>query len=189
MKRRNFVASVLAGGVAGTTLLAQRGRDQDEDHDSDHDHDHDHEEMSGPEASVTVGFGQWKTVPSLDRFMDPAPITGNNHMVLPFETEVKAGGAINFAISGFHILTIYGPGTKFEDVNGTLLADLPGAPMGFPKIVDDPLNRIYRGNNPLLVPQDRTESVTLSKRGRYLVVCTFVPHFNDRMHGYVRVVK
>jgi len=106
-----------------------------------------------------------------------------------FETEVKAGGAINFAISGFHILTIYGPGTKFEDVNGTLLADLPGAPMGFPKIVDDPLNRIYRGNNPLLVPQDRTESVTLSKRGRYLVVCTFVPHFNDRMHGYVRVVK
>jgi hypothetical protein len=92
-------------------------------------------------------------------------------------------------ISGFHILTIYGPGTKLEDVNGTLTQPIPGAPTGFPMAVNDPLNRVYRGNNPISLPQDRTEAVSVSAPGRYLVVCTFVPHFNERMHGFVNVVK
>jgi plastocyanin len=37
-------------------------------------------------------------------------------------------------------------------------------------------------------PLDRVEAVTFSAPGTYLVICTFVPHFNDKMHGFVKVL-
>ena len=89
------------------------------------------------------------------------------HKLIPFETKIKAGGTVNFIIGGFH---------------------LPGAPPGFPPVVDDPVNRIYRGLSPFGLPQDRVEAVNFAVPGRHLVVCTFLPHFNDRMFGYVRVL-
>ena len=39
------------------------------------------------------------------------------------------------------------------------------------------------------LPQDRVETVQLAKPGRYLAVCGFVPHFDDRMFGYIRVLR
>lgn len=177
MKRRNFVMSVLAGGVAVPALAAQR----------------EHEGMTGPLANATVSFGEWRTdfSPPLDRFV-ATPNPSNEHMVLPFETQIRAGGAVNFVISGFHIVGVYGPGTEFEDVNGSLTTPIPGAPMGFPPAVNDPVNRVYRGLSPwTLSPApllDRVESVNFEKPGRYLVVCLFVPHFIERMHGYVNVL-
>ena len=193
MKRRNFVASVLAGGVAaGSAAVPMLASDRDDEH----GHGHDHEPLSGPLASVTVSFGEWHTDPALDRFLVATPVTANVHVMSPFEAKIKVGGSVNFVISGFHILTIYGPGTEFEDVNGTLTIPIPGAPAGFPAVVDDKLNRVYRGVNPFDLPAgkfgpplDRTEGVNFSAPGRYLVMCAFVPHFLDRMHGYVQVVK
>jgi len=194
MKRRNFVAaaSVLAGGVAVPMLAA----DRDKDGDRDHDHEHDHEGPTGPLASATVSFGEWHTEPELDRFLVATPVTANVHVMSPFEATIKKGGSVNFIISGFHVLTVYAPATRLEDINGTLTKPIPGAPEGFPPVVDDPLHRVYRGVNPFDLPQgtfgpqlDRVEAVNFSDPGRYLVVCTFVPHFNDRMHGYVRVVR
>lgn len=189
MKRRNFVASVLAGSVATPTLLA------------DERHDHDHGDDDGPEDSVTVSFGSWMIDPPLDRFTKDAPNSANNHTQSPFRVEVKVGGSVNFVISGFHILGIYGPGTKLADVNGTLTMPIPGAPVlpppaVFPPVVNDPLDRVYWGVNPFSLvpagsnpPLDRVEAVTFSARGTYLVVCTFVPHFLDKMHGFVKVLK
>jgi hypothetical protein len=180
MKRRNFVMSVLAGGVAVPALAGQ----------------HEHEGVSGPLANATVSFGEWHTSPALDRFLAASPPSANVHTVLPFESQIKAGGAVNFVISGFHILGVYGPGTELEDVNGSLTAAIPGAPMGFPPVVNDPLNRVYRGVNPFDLaagkfgpPLDRTEAVNFAEPGRYLVVCLFAPHFADRMHGYVNVLS
>jgi hypothetical protein len=187
MKRRNFVASVLAGSVGAPTLLAQ------------HDHDH----LSGPQASETVTFGSWKIDPPLNRFNAVAPNSANNHTQLPFEAQIKAGGAVNFVISGFHILTIYGPGTTLDEVSGGVTIPIPLAPPGFPQVVNDPLNRVYWGVNPFSLvpppvppspvsvvppPLDRVEAVTFSAPGTYLVVCTFVPHFLDKMHGFVKVL-
>jgi len=103
MKRRQFVASVLAGGVAAPVFAAGQ-----------HDHGDD---VSGPLANATVSFGQWHTNPPLDRLTVPNPITGNVHKLIPSDTKIKAGGTINFIISGFHLLTIYGPGTEFDDLN------------------------------------------------------------------------
>jgi hypothetical protein len=173
MKRRRFVTSVLSGAIAAPVLAAGQ---------------HDHDVVDGPLADATVSFGQWNTSPPLDRFPNNSPITGNVHKLIPFETKIKAGGTINFIISGFHLVTVYGPGTEFEDINGSLTAAIPGAPAGFPPVVNDPANRVYRGLSPFGLPQDRIEAVNFAEPGRYLAVCTFVPHFIDRMFGYIRVL-
>jgi hypothetical protein len=184
MKRRNFVATVIAGSVAAPTLMAQ--------------HEHDKEQLSGPQAVETVSFGQWKLDPPLNRFTAAAPNTANNHHMRPFEAQIKAGGAVNFAISGFHVLGIYGPGTEPDDINITLTLAVPGAPAGFPPVINDSANRIYWGVNPFSLvpagsapPLDRVEAVTFSSPGTYLVICTFTPHFNanEKMFGYVKVLK
>jgi plastocyanin len=177
MKRRQFVTSVLTAGAAVPVLAAGQ-----------HDHGDD---VSGPLANATVSFGQWKTDPALDRFATPNPITGNVHKLIPSDTKIKAGGTINFIISGFHLVTVYGPGTEFDDLfrDGNFpTAPLPGAPPGFPPVVDISTDRIYRGSNPLTLPQDRIENVNFPSPGRFLVVCTFVPHFVDRMFGHVTVL-
>jgi hypothetical protein len=173
MKRRQFVTSVLAGGLAVPALAQQ-----------DHDHG---EQVDGPLANVNVSFGQWKTTPALDRLVS-TPNSANLHKLIPFEATVKAGGTVNFIISGFHLIGVYGPNTDFEDINGSLTAPLPGAPMAVPPAVNDPVNRIYRGLNPFPLPQDRVEAVNFAVPGRYVAVCLFLPHFNDRMFGYIRVL-
>jgi hypothetical protein len=181
MKRRQFVTSVLAGGLSVPAFAAQN-----------HDHG---DQVDGPLANVNVSFGQWKTSTTtppittapLDRLVS-TPNSANLHKLIPFEATVKAGGTVNFIISGFHLIGVYGPDVDFEDINGTLTAPLPGAPMAVPPAVNDPVNRIYRGLNPFPLPQDRVEAVNFGVPGRYVAVCLFLPHFNDRMFGYIRVL-
>jgi len=124
MKRRQFVTSVLAAGMAAPVLAAGQ-----------HDHG---DAVDGPMANATVSFGQWHTTPPLDRFPNSSPIDGNVHKLIPFDTKIKAGGTINFIISGFHLVTVYGPGTEFEDISTAVLSPIPGAPAGFPPVVNDP---------------------------------------------------
>jgi hypothetical protein len=175
MKRRQFVTSVLAGGLSVPAFAAQN---------QNHDHG---EQVDGPLANVNVSFGQWKTSPALDRLVS-TPNSANLHKLIPFEATVKAGGTVNFIIGGFHLIGVYGPGTEFEDINGSLTAPLPGAPPAVPPAVNDPVNRIYRGLNPVQLTQDRVEAVNFANPGRYIAVCLFLPHFNDRMFGYIRVL-
>src|SRR5262245_41935864 len=182
MKRRQFVTSVLAGGLSVPAFAAQ----------NDHDHG---EQVSGPLANVNVSFGQWKTTnptttpptPPLDR-LNTTPNSANLHKLIPFEATVKAGGTVNFIIGGFHLIGVYGPNVDFEDINGGLTVPLPGAPMTLPPAVNDPVNRIYRGLNPFGMPTDRVEAVNFPIPGRYIAVCLFLPHFNDRMFGHIRVL-
>src|SRR3954467_2482552 len=194
MKRRNFVMSVIAGSAVTAAVPAAavlRGQSSSNDDKHEH-HDGGHDEgISGPLADATVSFGAWHTTPAQDRFLAATPPTANVHVVAPFEAKIKAGGTVNFIISGFHILGVYAPGTEFEEVNGTLTAAIPGAPPMFPTVVNDTLNRIYRGVNPFDLPLgkfgpvlDRSEVVHFAEPGRYLVVCLFSPHFAERMHGY-----
>jgi hypothetical protein len=84
---------------------------------------------------------------------------------------------------------IFAPGTKPTDINTTAVMPMTGPPpfTGLP-IIDDATNRVYRGPDPSLPPLDRVESVQLSKRGLYLVICGFLFHFQENMYGYVKVV-
>jgi hypothetical protein len=59
----------------------------------------------------------------------------------------------------------------------------PGAPL-----INDPNKRIYFGLDPSVQPRDRSEAVTFSKPGIYLVICGILVHFQDDMFGYVKVL-
>lgn len=137
----------------------------------------------GPKVQATVSFGQWQTDPPLDRFITPTDRTRNDHLLLPPTVKIKAGGAVNFVISGFHQPTIYDDGTLPRDINTDLV--VPPPPVA---LIDDPNNRIFRGLDPRTQSQDRVESVTFHKPGTYLVICAVHPHFvDDGMFGFVKV--
>jgi hypothetical protein len=111
----------------------------------------------------------------------------NGHQLIPHEAIIRTGGTVNFIIGGFHHVLVYAPGTNPGDINAGLTVSVT-APPG-PPLINDPTNRIYRGLDPSLVPQDRVEVVQFSNPGVHLVMCGVQPHFvDDQMFGFVRVV-
>lgn len=139
----------------------------------------------GPLAQATVSFGQWQTDPAFDRFTVPNDRTRNDHLLIPQTVTIRAGGAVNFIISGFHEPVVYDDGTEPEAINAGLLVPSSSPP----GLIDDPDNRIFRGVDPRTVPQDRVESIRFREPGTYLVICAVHPHFvNDKMFGFVQVL-
>ncbi len=206
--RRNLLRTAAASGVAATGLgavlgsersLAALGSAQPARDDEEHEHGAKGGALSGSRAHVAVSFGQWEATASnpLDRHRVNSPNGRNVHKVLPFETEIEAGGAVSFIISGAHQVLIYDDGTKLSDVQEIV-------PVGT-ILVDDPHNRIYRGLDPgalsyvdlppaspggppiAVTVRDRVEAVNFPEPGRYLVVCGVVFHFREGMHGFVNV--
>ena len=157
--------------------------------------------IDGPLANATVSFGEWQTDPPLDRFPINSPGSRNEHQLIPNEVKIKAGGAVNFIISGLHQPIVYDVGTQPDDVNENLTVGSTGVPLNVP-LINDPVNRIYRGldpsrlhlvdpvvGNPSIGVRDRVEVVFFPKPGTYLVICGVQPHFvNDDMFGFVRVL-
>ena len=184
MKRREFVGKLGLGsaGVATAAVLGSRLSAAPEQQ-------HDHTAVDGPLAQATVSFGQWRTdlTPALDRYPSNSPRTANNHKLIPYTATVKAGGAVNFVISGTHQVLVYGPGTTLDTITLNVVDAVAGPPP-FPGFIDDPVNRVYRGLDPRPLPQDRTESVTFATKGTYFVVCGLTPHFDEGMAGFVKVV-
>lgn len=154
--------------------------------------------IDGPLANATVSFGQWQTDPSLDRFPNLSPRLRNNHELIPNEVKIKAGGAVNFIIGGFHQPIVYAAGTQPVDIDVNDTTNTTGAtPSPAVALINDATNRIYRGLDPSLQPldrsgaflQDRVEVVNLPKPGTYLVICGIQGHFvNDGMFGFVKVL-
>jgi|RhiMethySRZTD1v2_1073278.scaffolds.fasta_scaffold208355_2 plastocyanin len=144
--------------------------------------------IDGPLANATVSFGQW--LPPLDRLTaNPVGGVGNVHELAPNVVTIKAGGAVNFVISGLHNVQVYGDGTQAVDI-GMSPPTLPGNGGG---IINDPTDRIYRGWDPNLVPntfeRDRVEVVHFANPGTYLVICGVRNHFvDDNMYGFVKVL-
>jgi hypothetical protein len=159
-------------------------------------------------AKATVSFGQWQTDPPLDRF-PPSPSNDrlrNEHQLIPHKAKIKAGGAVNFIISGFHQPIVYDDGIQPVDIKTVIGVNTTTTtgPTPSPAVVliDDPDHRIYRGQDPSLQPlerasslkptpeflQDRVEVVWFPKPGTYLVICGVHGHFvNDDMFGFVKV--
>ena len=69
----------------------------------------------------------------------------NVHQLIPNVTTIKAGGTVNFIVAGFHNIAVYGNGTKPDDINDAIRRDVPNAPPGFPQLIDDSENRVFRG--------------------------------------------
>ena len=191
MKRRQFVEQLgIGSAVLAAASVAQAAQNE---HAS-------HRALTGPLASATVAFGAWPvgTVQApRDRFTLPfAPQGANVHALLPQETTIKEGGAVNFILAGFHHIVVYAPGKDHDDVNQSVLLPIPMAPVTV-GLIDDPQGRIYRGLDPRtintmatpnLLFQDRVEVVGFSTRGKHLVICAVNVHFNEGMFGYVNVI-
>ncbi len=137
--------------------------------------------------SATVSFGAWITSPAVDRFPNNNPRTANHNALTPRMVSIKAGGTVNFIIGGFHHVLVYDNRTQPSDINTNLLI-APTAGGLPPLLINDPNNRIYRGLDPSLQPQDRVEVVQFDNPGTYLVICGFLPHFQEGMYGFVRVL-
>ncbi len=138
--------------------------------------------------NATVSFGGWMTSPVLDRFPNENPRTANHHALIPERVRIKVGGTVNFVIAGFHQVIVYDHGTQPGDINTNLVIAPTGPGNIPPLLINDPNNRIYRGLDPSLHPQDRVEVVQFDRPGLYLVICGFRPHFQEGMYGYVRVL-
>lgn len=149
-----------------------------------------------PLGSATVGFGGWMTdfSPPLDLFTTPLPPPPtNHHELIPRVAKIKAGGYVNFVVSGLHIISIYDDGTRPGDIDASNLVPL-GGPL--PPVINDHARRVYRGPNPVISPGpppnidlNRVEVVHFAKPGTYLVICAVLPHFDQGMYGYVRVLN
>jgi len=183
LKRRDFLGKAGIGSAAlavagmATSALAQTTDD------------HQHEPVIGPLASATVSFGQWQTEPPFDRFPNINNRTRNQHLLIPEEVTIRAGGSVNFIIAGFHQILIYGDGVEPTDINPTLTIPVSVPPLE-PLLINDPTNRVYRGLDPAIFRpfQDRVEVVHFQNPGIYLVICGVLVHFLDGMIGYVRVL-
>ncbi len=143
---------------------------------------------SNVQDSATISFGAWMTLPVLDRFPNVSPPSANHHALTPKTVEIKAGGTVNFVISGLHQVLVYNNGTQPGDINTHLLIAPTGPGNLPPFLINDPNNRIYRGLDLSLHPRDRVEVVQFHDPGLYLVICAVLPHFQEGMFGFVRVL-
>ena len=142
-----------------------------------------------PLNNATVSFGQWMSSPPLDRFPNfrGSPTT-NVHRITPNVVTIKAGGSVNFIVSGLHNIAIYDDGVQPTDINIALTTPTTNPAPPIVPIINDPTNRIYRGVDPTLQAIDRVEVVNFPEPGTYLVICGVLPHFVEGMYGYVRVI-
>jgi plastocyanin len=133
--------------------------------------------------SVTVAFGAGLNTAQ--------PGNAANHHVLPNVIEIKAGGVVNFAVAGFHQITVYEDGVQAGDIA------VPVSGL----YVNDPTGVYYMGivpaGGPMNTPAttspsnatNRVESVTFPEPGVYLVICNIRTHFIDGMYAYVKVSR
>jgi len=141
--------------------------------------------------SVTVTFGGGMNTAT-------PPGLAANHHVLPNTIEIKAGGAVNFAVAGFHQIVVYQPGIDADDIVPPVFN--PGPPpvnlfmnynLGTAYYVGINPRNANAGTPPAAATvfngDNRVEAVTFSTPGTYLVVCNVTPHFNDGMYAYVKV--
>ena len=140
---------------------------------------------------VTVAFGV-----GLNTALPP-PNGEPNHHILPGIIKVKAGGVVNFVVSGLHQVYVYNPGVTRED----LIVPLSGF---FVNSHDGPIApgaAYYRGivpaGGPLGLPSisgprsnadNRVEAVSFKEPGIYLVICNVRPHLLDGMYAYIKVL-
>ena len=139
--------------------------------------------------TATIAFGRPDTG---SPFAPPLGHDQSSHAkdnLVPRTVVIARGGTVTFDLSGPgrapHQVAVYPDGTEPGDVDTTALAPpVAGCPPA-PRIVDP--------DGVVLAPQPcaggtTSPSHTFTQPGRYLVICTFLPHFAQfQMYGWVIV--
>jgi plastocyanin len=144
-------------------------------------------QSDGP-LSATVEFGR-------DNLGSPfPPPSGHDESghsrdsMFPQNVVIDKGGTVTFVmgVSGVHEAAIYAPGTTPGDINAQLLSP---ASAGCPPVptINDPNHRIAIVSDQVCEGGSATPTYKFNNPGKYLVICTFLPHFEAGMYGYVTV--
>lgn len=143
--------------------------------------------FAGPPENATVQFGQ----EVVNCGKPPGePCYHGDHRMVPGTVVISAGGTVHFDLAPFHRIAIYEPGKGPKDIDLSQTADLV-SPISIPDfVIDDEDKRLAVSwlDPGLLFPSETTFEYTFDTPGRYLVICTTLPHFaNDNMYGWVIV--
>lgn len=106
--------------------------------------------------------------------------------IRPGTVVIAAGGQVTFAVGFPHQVAIYEDGTTPDDINVTgdlVTVPLPSPP--FPPgamvpLINDDDGRVYLGIPPFVGAHDEIvgdDEPVFESPGRYLVICTVLPHF------------
>jgi len=138
--------------------------------------------------SATIDFGRDQLG---SPFPPPSGHDASGHSrdsLFPQEVVIDKGGTVTFKMgaSGVHEVAIYKPGTQPGDINAGLLA--PPSPTCPPvPTINDPHNRVAIVSDQMCEGGSPAPTWTFTTPGRYLVICTFLPHFQAGMYGWVTV--
>ncbi len=111
-----------------------------------------------------------------------------NDTMVPGTVVIDKGGSVTFEIVNPHQISIYGPGKRPEDVNTSIRAAMPAGcpnPGGNARITD-PVLLVASWSNACNAPR-LPITHQFNTPGRYLVICSFNPHFQIGMYGWVIV--
>src|SRR5678816_3698349 len=130
MKRPVLILAVVTIAVAGLTsyrLFARNNAVVTED--TQNHHGKPSAALDGPLSNATVSFGAWKTTPPFDRMTQPPTAATNAHEIIPQIAKIKAGGTVNFIISGLHQVVVYDDGKQPSDISlANQIGGFPGPP-------------------------------------------------------------
>jgi len=112
-----------------------------------------------------------------------------NDTMVPGTVVIYKGGSVTFDIVNPHQVSIYGPGKRPEDVDTSIRATMPaGCPNpGGNALITDPDGLVASWADPCNLPRQPI-TYQFSEPGRYLVICSFNPHFQIGMYGWVIVL-
>jgi plastocyanin len=141
-----------------------------------------------PSSGATVRFGN-DTVGS--PFPPPSGHDASGHgrdNLIPRTVVIDAGETVTFEMGGpVHQVGIYKDGTEVDQVRRVGAAPKAGCgPAPYIPGTGDP-NLVTILGQPLCAGGAASVSYTFTRPGRYLVICTFIPHLNVGMYGWVEV--
>ena len=108
--------------------------------------------------------------------------------LFPQTVVIDRGGTVTFKMgaSGVHEAALYEPGITPDDIDTTKL-DAPAAGCPPVPIINDPDGRIAIISDQVCEGGSAAPTWTFPNPGKYLVICTFLPHFERGMWGWVIV--
>jgi len=108
--------------------------------------------------------------------------------LIPRTVVIDKGGTVTFKIAvPVHQVAIYGDGVDANDINAAAVAPKAGCPAVY---ITDSTNRVAVLGEPVCKTGGGgsfNPTFKFNTPGRYLVICTFVPHFAAGMYGWVEV--
>jgi plastocyanin len=144
--------------------------------------------FSNTTGPVTVQFG---LVDVGSGFPPPTMHDRSNHAndtMVPGTVVIDAGDRVTFNIVNPHQISIYGPDKRPEDVDTSIRAAMPaGCPNpGGNALITDPDGLVAAWADACNAPR-LPITYQFNSPGRYLVICSFNPHFQIGMYGWVIV--